>query len=208
MFEIGSSKNAIRKRKSRVKHAEAHRRATFVAEYVRVKYSQLYEEADSFFNKLFWQYPLKRKLTITPEYTIWKAEVEKLNVATTTTTTTELHEVEKLNVATPTTTTTELHEVEKLNAATRTTTTTELHEVDACLSIPLMSPVDVQETRDIQMFQDIYPSITKEIDLEIIDQVVREIQETVPDFFDQDMDVMLNEEINEPSLLEQELSKY
>ena len=208
MFEISASKAAIRKRQSRVKQAEVHRRASFISEYIRVKYGQIYEEADSFYYKLVRQYPLKRKLSTAPEYIVWKTDVEKLNAATTATT--ELPDVEKLNAAT--TATTELPDVEKLNTAI--TATTELHDVDATLNIPLMSPTDVQETRDIQIFQDIYPSITKEINPEIINQVIREIHETVPDFFDQyeDMDDMLNEEINnslgELSPLEQELLKY
>ena len=222
MAEISSSKAAIRKRQSRVKQAEVHRRASFISEYIRVKYGQIYEEADSFYYKLARQYPLKRKLSTAPEYIVWKTDVEKLNAATTATTelpdveklnaattaTTELPDVEKLNAAT--TATTELPDVEKLNAAT--TATTELRDVDASLNISLMSPDDVQEARDIQMFQDIYPSIVKEINPEIINQVIREIQETVPDFFDEDMDDMLNEEINislkELSPLEQELLKY
>ena len=192
MAEISSSKAAIRKRQSRVKQAEVHRRASFISEYIRVKYGQIYEEADSFYYKLARQYPLKRKLSTAPEYIVWKTDVEKLNAATTATT--------------------ELPDVEKLNAAI--TATTELRDVDASLNISLMSPADVQETRDIQMFQDIYPSITKEINPEIINQVIREIQETVPDFFDEyeNMDDMLNEEINnslkELSPLEQELLKY
>ena len=205
MSEKGTNITTIRKRESRARHTELHQRATFITEYIRVKYEHAYEEADSFYRKLAEQCPLKRKLTTAPEFQVWKSKIIKSNAAIT-----------DMAPISSSTTTTELCDATPADVSS--TTTTELYNaipVDVSLNIPLMNPVDVQETRDMVMFQDIYPSITEEINPKIINQVIREIEETAPDFFDeydQEMNSIIQDEIN-ASLsmadpLEQELLYY
>ena len=86
MFKLSTSEEAIRKRQSRVKQAQAHRRVTFMAEYVRVKYCQIYEEADCFYKELVGQYPNKRKLTTCPEFKLWEKRTKTHEEDSTTTT--------------------------------------------------------------------------------------------------------------------------
>ena len=82
-----------------------------------------------------------------------------------------------------------------------------------------MNSVEVQETRDTVMFQNICPSLTEEINPEILNQVIQELQQEsdIRDIFnnpefDEDLNDILNSEINdqmnELSPLEKELLKY
>ena len=100
---------------------------------------------------------------------------------------------------------------------TTASTPVELHDtttstpVDASLNIPLMNTSDVQQTRDMIIFEDIYPSIIQEIDPTTIDQIIQEIEaDTTIDL--SDMDDMVQDEINqamyELSPLEKELLQY
>ena len=202
MFRKSEIRSAEKKRESRSKHSELHKRSTFIVHYLQMKYESIYEEANNFYCELVNQYPIKRKLTTAPEYKVWEKETKRAKASTTdmaSSSTTELCD-------TSTTTT------ERCNVLT-TTTGDASTSVDPCLNIQLMNKDEVQETRDTIMFQDIFPSITEEINPEIIDQIIQEIHETVPDFFDMDdMNGMIQDEINvdliNPDPLEQELLYY
>ena len=100
---------------------------------------------------------------------------------------------------------------------TTASTPVELHDttastpVDVCLNIPLMNTSDVQQTRDMIIFDDIYPSIIQEIDPTIIDQIIQEIEaDTTFDLSDMDDMVQdeINQAMNELSPLEKELLQY
>ena len=78
-----------------------------------------------------------------------------------------------------------------------------------------MNQVDVQETKDALVFQDIYPSLVEEINTEVFNQIVHEIEEGDPDFFDdydEDMNDFIQDEINislnQLSDLEKEFLNY
>ena len=195
MPKKGEKRTAESKRESRARHSELHRRNTFIADYVRVKHERIYEEANNFFSQLFDQYPEKRKLTTAPEFIVWEKEIKTVKTPTTEmdfSSTMELHDT---TASTPV----ELHD---------TTTST---PVDASLNIPLMNTSDVQQTRDMIIFEDIYPSIIQEIDPTTIDQIIQEIEaDTTIDL--SDMDDMVQDEINqamyELSPLEKELLQY
>ena len=195
MPKKGEKRTAQSKRESRARHSELHRRNTFIADYVRVKHERIYEEANNFFSQLFDQYPEKRKLTTAPEFIVWEKEIKRVKTPTTEmdfSSTMELHDT---TASTPV----ELHD---------TTTST---PVDASLNIPLMNTSDVQQTRDMIIFEDIYPSIIQEIDPTTIDQIIQEIEaDTTIDL--SDMDDMVQDEINqamyELSPLEKELLQY
>ena len=195
MPKKGEKRTAESKRESRARHSELHRRNTFIADYVRVKHERIYEEANNFFSQLFDQYPEKRKLTTAPEFIVWEKEIKRVKTPTTEmdfSSTMELHDT---TASTPV----ELHD---------TTTST---PVDASLNIPLMNTSDVQQTRDMIIFEDIYPSIIQEIDPTTIDQIIQEIEaDTTIDL--SDMDDMVQDEINqamyELSPLEKELLQY
>ena len=177
---------SIRKRQSRARHTEIHKRSTFIAEYIHVKYRHIYEEANGFYSKLAKKYPLKRKLTTSNEYKVWKSEIKNTDSATTPTTELLHHTTfETASTTNPTTTTPE--------------PCTATAPMDISLNIPLMNQTDVQETRDTLVFQDIYPSLMEEINTEIFNQIVHEIEEEDPDFFDdhdEDMNAFIQDEIN------------
>ena len=205
MSENSSSRTAVRKRESRARHTERHHRLTFIAEYTMRKYRHVYEEADSFYRKLVKQYPVKRKLTTAPEFKVWEAEIKKTNSATTELRADTTFEMAPISNSTTT----------ELRAVTTATPVDFSLTDNVQLNIPLMNPSDVQETRDTLIFQDIYPSLVEEINPEIFNQIVSEIEETDPDFFDyydQDMNNIIQDEINnslsQADPLEKELLNY
>ena len=217
MPKKGEKRTAESKRESRARHSELHRRNTFIADYVRVKHERIYEEANNFFSQLFDQYPEKRKLTTASEFIVWEKQIKRLKTATTGmdfSSTMELHDT---TASTPV----ELHDTTASTPVelhdTTASTPVELHDttastpVDVCLNIPLMNTSDVQQTRDMIIFDDIYPSIIQEIDPTIIDQIIQEIEaDTTFDLSDMDDMVQdeINQAMNELSPLEKELLQY
>ena len=210
-------RTAEKKRESRFKHTELHKRATFISHYLQIKYESIYEEANNFYSELANQYPIKRKLTTAPEYQVWEKEMKRAKASTTDMTsssTTELCDTLTTTTDIASSSTTELCDTSTTNAErcnVLTTTTGDASiSVDPCLNIQLMNKDEVQETRDTIIFQDTFPSITEEINPELIEQIVQEIHESLSEFFDMDdMNSMIQDEINADLInldpLEQEL---
>ena len=195
MSKLSTSEEAIRKRRSRVKQAQTHRRATFISEYIRVKHRQIYEEADNFYAQLVGQYPNKRKLSTCLEYKLWEAEIRKGQDPSTRTAS-----ISSSN-----------------NSSSTTTSVNSSVEDNMQLTVELMDSSKVQETRDSLVFGDIHPSLVEEINPEILDEIIREVQESDVNIFnynqpDEDindiLDAEINNSINELDLLEEELLKY
>ena len=183
-----------RKRKSRAKQTERYHRLAFIAEYTQIKYGNIYQEAERFYDKLYKLYPTKRKITTSPEFKIWQAEITK-------------GQNPKKQTA---------------STANFTRTTTALTPMDLSstddiqLNIQLMNAADVEETRNTLIFEDIYPSLVEEMNTEIFNEIVSEIQEAdasiFNDIIDEDMNDMIQDEINislsQIDPLEKELLKY
>ena len=180
------SLRTARKRESRARQTERYHRLAFIAEYTMRKYRSIYEEGDSFYQKLLKQYPTKTKLTSCPEFKVWEAEIKKT------------HDSPIPMAPISNSTTTELRSVTTTTTTTTTPADFGLTE-DIQLNIPLMNASDVQETRDTLVFQDIYPSLLEEINLDIFNQIVSEIEEADANIFnhyDEDMNDIIEEEIN------------
>ena len=195
----GKTLRLVRRRESRARQKERYHHLAFIAEYTERKYKDIYKEADSFYQKLFKIYPNKTRLTTCTEFKAWELEIKNTQASTTTT---------------------RMAPTSSSSGDEETTTTTPIdlsltHDIQ--INIPLMDSLEVQETRDTVMFQDIYPSLTEEINPEILNQVIQEIQESdvnrdIFNHTDEDINDILNSEINdsmnELCPLEKELLKY
>ena len=71
------SAQAIEKRNYRVVQREKRRRAFFIHDYVRIKYPELFNEANGMYLQFSDKYPGKADLTKTYYFKKWKAEMEK-----------------------------------------------------------------------------------------------------------------------------------
>ena len=152
----------VRKKEYRAKHKARYHRCSFIAEYTQKKYGHIYEEANSFYNKLFKRYPTKTKLTTCVEYKIWETEIEKNHGPAT--------QTAPVSICSATTTSTDDRS---------STTPDNLCSADNIrLNIQLMDTNEVNETRDTLMFQHIYPSILEEINPKTVDQIITEIWES------------------------------
>ena len=201
MFRKSPKRSTESKRESRYKHSQAHKRSTFIEEYIKTKYENIYEEANNFYCKLVAKYPVKRKLSTAPEYLIWEKEIKKAK--TTGETTTERSNIFQAKTGETTTERSNIFQAKTGETATC---------VAPSLNIELMNKDAVQETRDIIMFQDIFPSITEEIDSGIIEQIVHEIENDFDLFNNDEMNPMiqneLNDDLNNIDPLEKELLQY
>ena len=71
------SAQAIEKRNYRVVQKEKRRRAFFIHDYMRIKYPELFNEANGMYLQFSDKYPGKTDLTKTYYFKKWKAEMEK-----------------------------------------------------------------------------------------------------------------------------------
>ena len=71
------SAQAIKKRNYRVVQREKRRRAFFIHDYIRIKYPELFNEANGMYLQFSDKYPGKADLTKTYYFKKWKAEMEK-----------------------------------------------------------------------------------------------------------------------------------
>ena len=71
------SAQAIEKRNYRVVQREKRRRAIFIHDYMRVKYPELFNEANGMYLQFSDKYPGKADLTKTYYFKKWKAQMEK-----------------------------------------------------------------------------------------------------------------------------------
>ena len=201
MSKHQSTLRTERKRQNRAKQTERYHRLAFIAEYTQIKYGNIYQEAERFYDKLHKQYPTKTKITTSPEFKIWQAEITKG----------QNPEKQTASTANSTRTTIELR-----SATTPLTPTDQSSTDDIQLNIQLMNAVDVEETRNTLIFEDIYPTLVEEMNTEIFNEIVSEIQEADPDIFNdiinEDMNDMIEDEINislsRLDSLEKELLKY
>ena len=186
----------VQKRESRARQTARYHHLAFIAEYVRIKYNENYKEADNFYWQLYQAYPHKRKLTTCHEFKAWEIQTKKHKDSTTTTQTSPAEDHP------------EDHPEEK------TTPTDNLQ-----INVPLMSPVEVQATKDMVMFEAINPSLTEEISDDLINEIIRDIQENDAygifsnnNEYDEDLNDEINDEINaslnELSAIEKELLRY
>ena len=207
MYEKALS--TVRKKQYRVTQRDRYRRSTFIAQYTMKKYKDIYEEANSFYEKLDKRYPTKTKLTTAPEYQAWEASLEKN------------HDPGASRISSSTTKTTTLEKNHDPGASrissstTKTTTTTPMDlslQSNIELNIPLMDANEVREIQDTIVFDDIYPTLMEEINPETLEEIITELQESDIFNYDEDMNDILNNEIdnsmNELSALEKELLKY
>ena len=213
-----------RKREYRTTQRERYRRSVFIVEYTKRKHKRLYEEANSFYEKLVKRYPTKTKLTTSPEFKTWEATIEKdHDPATCPEFKTWEATIEKdHDPATCPEFKTWEETIEKdhdpatqmahISISSSTTTPNDLSSLhNIQLNIPLMDSNEVQEMQDTVVFQDIYPSLLKEINPEILDQIISEIEESDVNIFNDDEDINdilnieINNSMNELSPLEKEL---
>ena len=194
-----------RKREYRTTQRERYRRSVFIVEYTKRKHKRLYEEANSFYQKLVKRYPTKTKLTTCPEFKTWEATIEKdHDPGTCPEFKTWEETIEKdRDPAT---------QMAPISISSSTTTPNDLSsQCNIQLNIPLMDSNEVQEMQDTLVFQDIYPSLLKEINPEILDQIISEIEESDVNIFNDDEDINdilnieINNSMNELSQLEKEL---
>ena len=73
---LSQSNRAIKERRRRVIQRERRRRACFVHDYVRVKYSTIYNECNGFYQELSDKYPAKLDFTKTKEYRSWEERIK------------------------------------------------------------------------------------------------------------------------------------
>ena len=153
----GKNLNSTRKKENRTRLKNRNHHLVFIAEYTRRKYKEIYEEADMFYQKLIVLYPNKTKITTCGEFKAWELqflETQDSSTTTTTTTTTTTQE--------PSTSSTFYEEM----------TPIDLDSIPSIpsmeINIPLMNSTEVQETRDTVMFQNICPSLTEEINPELL----------------------------------------
>ena len=226
-----SEKNlsAVRKRESRAKQMKRYHRTAFIAEYTQIKYRSIYEEAESFYEKLYKRYPTKTKITTCVEFKSWEVGVRKEQGLSTRTT--SIHIDNSSSTTTPINPSvgdniqlniemmdsTQSASIDIDNSSSTTSPINLRVDDNIQLNIELMDSGQVQETRDSLVFGDIYPSLIEEINPEILDQIIREIQGSDVNIFnynesDQDINDILNDEINmsinELTPLEKELLKY
>ena len=142
-----------RKREYRTTQRERYRRSVFIVEYMQRKHKRIYEEANSFYQNLEKRYPTKTKLTTCPEFKTWEATIEKDHDPAI--------QMAPISISSSTTTPIDL---------------SSQHNIQ--LNIPLMDSNEVQEMQDTLVFQDIYPSLLKEINPETLEQIISEIQES------------------------------
>ena len=193
-----STQNArrLRKKESRARQTELCHYSTFISEYIKVKYNEIYKEADSFYHHLNKQYPNKRKLTTTNEYKVWEAQTKKQKEPTTTTT-----------------------------SQTSVQNNPE-HTDNIEINVQLMNHNDVQNAKDMLMFEGINPSLSEEINDDIIREIIQDIQEndiydifntsdlqpttttTDEDLSNDELNHEINVSLNELSALEKELLNY
>ena len=73
---LSQSNRAINERRRRVIQRERRRRASFVHDYVRIKYATIYNECNSFYQELSEKYPEKLDFTKTKEYRRWEGRIK------------------------------------------------------------------------------------------------------------------------------------
>ena len=73
-MELSQSKRAISARLWRVSRREKRRLSVFVNDYVRIKYGNIYNECNQFYQTLSEKYPGKADLTKSKEFKKWKKE--------------------------------------------------------------------------------------------------------------------------------------
>ena len=175
-----------RKREYRTTQRERYRRSVFIVEYTQRKNKRIYEEANRFYQKLVKRYPTKTKLTTCPEFKTWEATIEKdhdpatqiASISISSSTTTPATQIAPISISSSTTTT-PATQIAPISISSSTTTPIDLSSRrNIQLNIPLMDSNQVQEMQDTLMFQDIYPSLLKEINPETLEQIISEIQES------------------------------
>ena len=191
----------VRKEEYRAKHKARYHRCSFITEYIRKKYQPIYKEADDFYQKLYQLYPNKTKLTTCVEFKRWEKETKITQPSTTITRTPRTHEE----------TTTRMDE----ETATQTTSINNIQ-----INIPLMNAEGVQQSKDMVMFEGIYPSVIEQINPEILEEIICELQQSDitcdmfnninnDDHHDEDLNDIINsainDSLNELSELEKEL---
>ena len=196
------SARTLRKRENRTKHKERYHHGTFITEYIRKKYEPIYKEADDFYQKLYQLHPNKTKLTTCVEFKRWEKETKIIQPSTTITRTPHTHEE---------TTTTRMDE----ETATQTTSINNIQ-----INIPLMNAEEVQQSKDMVMFEDIYPLVIEQINPETLEEIISELQQgditcdmfnniNNDDHHDEDLNDIINsainDSLNELSELEKEL---
>ena len=71
---LSQTRRAINERRRRVNQREKRRRSVFVHDYVRTKYTDIYNECNIFYQELSEKYPEKPDLTRSKEYKKWKRQ--------------------------------------------------------------------------------------------------------------------------------------
>ena len=195
------ARNALRRQKRDVKE-KTTRKVLFVADYIRCKYSAIYNEGEELYDSLIKQYPDKYDLRKVPEYVTWKKRT--LNITPKSQTTTQ-------DTVTPYSDRL-LLEIPLLKHKTKPTTveTPDIEETDEVTVEP--EPNNQQITTEVIDEGCILPTIFEEIPSQELDRIINELMlepelENILDDIDligMDIDI----EIDTQSPLEIELNNY
>ena len=214
----GPSLKSLKKRGYRAKHRERYYQSTFISEYIQRKYTAIDDEADQFYQKLHQLHPKKTKLSTCTQFKVWE---ESLKQDFTTLQTTNNFNKESLKQDSITMQTTNNFNKESLKQNSGTIQTTNNFNIN----IELMNPEEVQLKKDMIMFEEIQSSLTEQINPEIVDEIIRELNQCpiTNDIFDnndifdindddEEMNNLINsaieDDLNQMSELEKELLNY
>ena len=187
---------SVQKKESRARQKERYHRSAFIGEYIEKKYNNIYKEANQFYEKLYKRYPNKTKLSTCPEFKSWEIDIKKTEGTIQPTDRTNITDHNRQETNNP-----DLSSINNME-----------------INIQLMDASDVQEVRDIQMFENIQPSLLNEVNPETLNEIIADLQksEVTSDLFNyiedeqamEDICFEIDKAMNELSPLEKELLNY
>ena len=179
----------MKKRVYRANHRERYAQSTFISDYIRKKYTTIYDEANQFYQKLHQSHPKKTKLSTCAEYKLWEESLGK-DVATMQDSATSIMQDSATSIMQDSATSIMQDSATSIMQDSITT--------NFNINIELMNKEEVELTKDAIMLEGIQPSLVKEISPEIVAEIINELNQTptTQDIFDGDEDEEMNELIN------------
>ena len=179
----------MKKRVYRANHRERYTQSTFISDYIRKKYTTIYDEANQFYQKLHQAHPKKTKLSTCAEYKLWEESLGK-DVATMQDSTTSIMQDSATSIMQDSATSIMQDSATSIMQDSITT--------NFNINIELLNKEEVELTKDAIMLEGIQPLLFKEISPETVTEIINELNQTptTQDIFDDDEDEEMNELIN------------
>ena len=187
----------MKKRVYRANHRERYAQSTFISDYIRKKYTTIYDEANQFYKKLHQSHPKKTKLSTCAEYKLWEESLGK-DVATMQDSATSIMQDSATSIMQDSATSIMQDSATSIMQDSATSIMQDSITTNFNINIELMNKEEVELTKDAIMLEGIQPSLVKEISPEIVAEIINELNQTptTQDIFDGDEDEEMNELIN------------